>query len=265
VESTPKEDDVPDVLPHHRLPRKLREDHDRQGQKDHLDLEPKHDQKDTEIRSKNSMTKTTIKNDIVEHDSYQRETMRFIDSTTLEIKRDLSDLDLLALEFITILEKHTPYVIVSGYVSILLGRARVSEDIDIIIQKVTLPTLKKLVLELKENGFYCIKEEKESDIFEYLTEGLAVRFARQHTMIPNIELKWAKNRIQNLALHKTITVILPQGTLHISNLELQIAFKEKVLRSSKDREDARHIRKVAEGYLDKKLLQHYKEMLRDVH
>jgi len=84
-------------------------------------------------------------------------------------------------------------------------------------------------------------------------------------MIPNIELKWAKDRIQNLALQKTITVILPQGTLHISNLELQIAFKEKVLRSPKDREDARHIQKVAEGYLDKKLLQHYKEMLRDVH
>ncbi len=175
------------------------------------------------------------------------------------------NLDRLALEFTTILEKHTPYVIVSGYVSILLGRARASEDIDIIISKIPSPKLKKLVHDLKEKNFYCLNEEKDSDIFACLTEGRKVRFAKQHTMIPNIELKWAKNRIHALALQKTITVILPQGTLHISNLELQIAFKEKVLRSPKDREDARHIQKVAEGYLDKKLLQHYKEMLRDVH
>jgi predicted RNA-binding protein with PIN domain len=82
-------------------------------------------------------------------------------------------------------------------------------------------------------------------------------------MIPDIELKWVKNRIDDLALQKTITVILPQGTLRISNLELQIAFKEIMLKSPKDREDARHIQKVAEGYLDKKLLQKYKEMLSD--
>jgi hypothetical protein len=209
------------------------------------------------------MTKTTIKNDIVERDSYQRETMRFIDATTLEIKREISDLDRLALDFTTVLEKHTPYVIVSGYVSILLGRARASEDIDIIIPKITFPKLKKLVHDLKEKGFYGINEEKDSGIFEYLTEGLAVRFAKQNTMIPNIELKWAKNRVDDLVLQKTITVTLPQGALHISNLELQIAFKEMVLKSPKDREDARHIQKVAEAYLDKKLLQQYKEMLRD--
>jgi hypothetical protein len=211
------------------------------------------------------MTKTTIKNDIVERDSYQRETMRFIDATTLEIKREISDLDRLALDFTTVLEKHTPYVIVSGYVSILLGRARASEDIDIIIPKITFPKLKKLVHDLKEKGFYGINEEKDSGIFEYLTEGLAVRFAKQNTMIPNIELKWAKNRIDDLALQKTISVILSQGTLRISNLELQIAFKEIMLKSPKDREDARHLQKVAEGYLDKQLLQHYKEMLRDFH
>jgi hypothetical protein len=119
------------------------------------------------------MKKNTIKNDIVERNSHHRETMRFIDTTTLEIKREVSDLDRLALDFTTVLEKHTPYVTVSGYVSILLGRARASEDIDIIIPKIALPTLKKLVHELKEKVFYCIDEEKDSEIFEYLTEGLA--------------------------------------------------------------------------------------------
>jgi len=206
-----------------------------------------------------------IKNHIVERDSYLNETMRFINSTTLEINREVSDLDKLALDFTTILEKYTPYVIVSGYVSILLGRARASEDIDIIIPKIDLPTLKKLVRSLKENGFSCINEQKVSDIFECLKEGIAVRFARQNIIIPNIEMKWEKNDVDHLALSKTITVQLPQGTLRISHLELQIAFKQMVLKSPKDLEDARHLELVAEKYLDKKLIKKYKEMLRDFH
>ena len=211
------------------------------------------------------MRKTAIKNDIVERDSNLRGLMRFIDKTNIEIDRELSDLDRLALDFVTVLQKHTSYVIVSGYVSILLGRARASEDIDIIIPKIPLSTIIKLVHDLKEKGFYCINEEKDSDIYECLTEGIAVRFAKQNTIIPNIEMKWAKNTIDDLTLQTPVTVILPQGTLHVSQLELQIAFKEIVLKSPKDREDARHLRKIAEGYLDNKLLQHYKEMLRDIH
>jgi hypothetical protein len=228
-------------------------------------ISPVRGYKDGTLCEGDAMRKNTIKNDIVERDSYQRETMRFIDATILEIKREVSDLDRLALDFTTVLEKYTPYVIVSGYVSILLGRARASEDIDLIIPKIPFPKLKKLVDDLKKNGFYGINEENDNDIFECLTEGIAVRFAKQNTMIPNIEMKWAKNRIDDLALQKTITAILPRGTLRISNLELQIAFKEMVLKSPKDREDARHIQKVAEGDLDKKLLKHYREMLRDFH
>ena len=58
-------------------------------------------------------------------------------------------------------------------------------------------------------------------------------------------------------------VKLSQGNLKISQLELQIAFKEEVLRSPKDLEDADHIREVARGYIDKKLIQNYKELLRE--
>ena len=47
--------------------------------------------------------------------------------------RQLSALDIFAVAFSEIIQRHTPYVIVSGYVSILLGRSRVSEDIDMIL------------------------------------------------------------------------------------------------------------------------------------
>lgn len=57
MEGTPQEDDVSDLLPHHRLPRAIRKTPDRQRWKNRLDLEPNLDQKDTEIRSHTQMNK----------------------------------------------------------------------------------------------------------------------------------------------------------------------------------------------------------------
>jgi len=65
------------------------------------------------------------------------------------------------------------------------------------------------------------------------------------------------------ALNNSIIVKLPEGNLKISPLELQIAFKQEVLKSPKDLEDARHIVKIAENYLDKNLINRYRELLRD--
>ncbi len=184
-------------------------------------------------------------------------------SSTIKIDRNISDLDRFALDFIDILKNYTKYVIVSGYVAILLGRARASEDIDIIIPKIEFNKFQSLLQELKKNGFYCLNADKDDDIFEYFTDDLAVRFAKNDTIIPNIELKWTKNKFDKLALEKTLIVNLSKGNISISHLELQIAFKENVLKSPKDLEDARHIRNVAAGYLDTTLIQKYKEMLCD--
>ncbi|MEF8849138.1 MAG: hypothetical protein V5A68_08425 [Candidatus Thermoplasmatota archaeon] len=56
--------------------------------------------------------------------------MEFIYENTIVINRELSDLDKFTIDFINVLKKHTKYVIVSGYVSILLGMARASEYVD---------------------------------------------------------------------------------------------------------------------------------------
>jgi hypothetical protein len=187
--------------------------------------------------------------------------MKFIDKKTIEINRELSDLDIFTLDFITILKKHTNYVLVSGYVSILLGRARISEDVDVIIQKIDFSAFQALYKELKKNGFYCLNAEEDSTIYDYLLDNLAVRFAKEGKTIPNIELKWIKHKFEKIALENTIDINLLKGKLKISNLELQIAFKEEVLKSPKDLDDADHIKDIAKEYLDNKLIQKYKEML----
>ncbi len=183
--------------------------------------------------------------------------------STITIDRELSDLDKFTLEFITILKKFTPYVIVSGYVAILLGRARASEDIDIISPKMDFSTFQLFMKALKQKDFYCLNTEEVTDMYEYLTENIPIRFAKKDTIVPNIEMKWAKNKFDKIALEKTIKIHLNKRSLEISQLELQIAFKEAVLKSPKDLEDARHIRKVAEKYLDSNVIQKYKGMLYD--
>jgi hypothetical protein len=189
--------------------------------------------------------------------------MKFIDKTTIKIDREISDLDNFTLDFIKILEKNTDYVIVSGYVAILLGRARASEDVDVIIPKIDFPKFQSLYTELKKNNFYCLNAEEVSTVYDYLKNNLAVRFAKNDTIIPNIEMKWIKSDFDRFALENTIDVNLSKGKLRISHLELQIAFKEEVLKSPKDLEDARHLEKIAEGYLDNKLINKYREMLRE--
>jgi len=189
--------------------------------------------------------------------------MKFIDKKTIKIDREISDLDNFTLDFIKILEKNTDYVIVSGYVAILLGRARASEDVDVIIPKIDFPKFQSLYTELKKNNFYCLNAEEVSTVYDYLKNNLAVRFAKNDTIIPNIEMKWIKSDFDRFALENTIDVNLSKGKLRISHLELQIAFKEEVLKSPKDLEDARHLEKIAEGYLDNKLINKYREMLRE--
>lgn len=187
--------------------------------------------------------------------------MKFIDNTTIEIDRELSELDHFALDFIDILKKHSNYVIVSGYVAILIGRARASETIDVIIPKIDFLIFKRLYKDIKKNGFYCINAEKDLDIFEYLKGNLAVRFARKNTMIPNIEFKWTKNEFDEISLKNSIEINIGKFSICVSQLEMQIAFKEMVLKSPKDLDDALYIKDVAKEHLDFKLIKKYKEML----
>ncbi len=189
--------------------------------------------------------------------------MEFLDKSTIQIDRELSELDRFSLEFIDVLKKYTDYVIVSGYVAILLGRARASEDVDIIIPKFDFSTFQSFYEDLESEGFYCLNAADEEPIFKYLENGSPIRFSRDEQVIPNVELKWAENKFDRITLEKKITVKLSEGDIYISPLELQIAFKEEVLKTSKDMEDAQHIRSVAQQYLNEDLIERYKVSLRE--
>jgi len=166
------------------------------------------------------------------------------------LNRELNKLDRFALDFTRILEKHADYVIISGYVSILLGRSRATDDIDIFIKELPFGQFSELYEDLQRNGFECINAEAPKEVFSYIKDGLAIRFSRKNAPTPNFEVKFPKREIDKETFSDFITVILPSGKFKISSLERQIAFKRYYLKSEKDIEDALHIEELFKKQLD---------------
>lgn len=180
----------------------------------------------------------------------------------IKLSRILSNLDKFVLEFIKVLEQHVEYVIISGYVSIVLGRTRITEDIDVFIKRVSKEQFSCLYNDLKKHGFWCLNAEDENEIFDFLENKLAIRFSREEMPVPNFEVKFPKDELDESTFRDFITVIFPKGKIKISSLERHIAFKQDYLGSNKDKEDALHIQKLFEDKIDYKKINKLKELIK---
>ncbi len=189
--------------------------------------------------------------------------MEFIGKNTIKLDKVLNELDKFVLRFVRLLEKHTDYVIVSGYISILLGRARATEDVDIFVEELDQGKFIELYNNLKKNGYWCLNGENADEIYSYLNDGFAVRFALKNQTIPNFEVKFAKDISKRSALKDTITVKTKLGNLRISSLERQIAYKKYYLKSDKDLEDAAYIEKFFKENIDSDKIEQYRRHIKD--
>ena len=185
-----------------------------------------------------------------------------INGNKITLKRHLTHLDKFVLKFISVLDKlKIKYVIVSGYVSILLGRARMTEDVDILIEKLSAPDFTKLVKDIVKSGFWCLNSDDLSELFELMKTGHSIRFAEKEIVIPNIELRFVDNSIDLGALKNRLVVKLSEHRLNISSLELQIAYK-LYLGSDKDVEDARYLYKLFGNFINKRKLNDFVDILK---
>lgn len=188
--------------------------------------------------------------------------MKFIDKNTIFLEKQLNPLDLFVLEFLSILEKHTKYLLISGYVSLLFGRSRTTEDIDIFIETISKEKFATLYTDLQQK-YWCLNAEDVDEIYEYLAEGLSVRFAKKNDMIPNFEIKFARKKHDKDALQKPFVVKAAEGNFCLSSIEQQIAYKKYYLKSDKDLEDAAHLENLFKGALDTKKIEMYRKMIHD--
>ena len=177
------------------------------------------------------------------------------------LAKELNNLDKFAIDFVKILKNHSEYSIISGYVSILFGRSRISEDIDILIPKMDFSHFDELYKDL-EKEFWCINSDDKKELFDMLESSHSIRFARKERVIPNIELKFAKKFIDNLSIKNRIKVVLGKNILFVSPIEMQIAYKEMILKSPKDMEDALHLREVFKDNLEREKIKYYEELIK---
>jgi septin family protein len=147
------------------------------------------------------------------------------------------------------------YVLISGYVAILFGRSRSSEDIDIFIEQLPKERFTQLWDTLMNTGFSCINAGTAEEAYDdYLTEKLSIRFAQGDEIIPNMEVCFPKRPDHEDVLKKPLRVELNEYTLFISPIESQIAYKIS-MNTPKDIEDARYLYKIFEEHLNRGLLE----------
>lgn len=182
------------------------------------------------------------------------------------MKREISDktiLDKFVEDFIKIVEKHCEYIIVSGFVAISLGRARGTEDIDLIIEKISKEKFIELHKDLTSNNFECIQTENSEIIYsQYLKNKTSVRYVRKGEFLPEMELKMARDELDNYQIKTKIKIPESGLNIYFSSIEMNIAFKEEALKSDKDLEDAKHLRILFEDKLGQEEIMKIKKMIR---
>lgn len=183
--------------------------------------------------------------------------MKFEDGRIV-IDKPLTGLDELVIGVTKILDEGgIQYSLVAGYVAILLGRSRATEDIDLIVERFSKEQAAELATALQNAGYWGSAMPLD-EMWGTLTDDLNVRVSETGTRVPNVELKFPSDSYDRRSLGSTISVVLGDGEseLRVGELELQIIYK-LYLGSEKDFEDAIHLYLVTEETLNQGKLEEY--------
>jgi len=175
--------------------------------------------------------------------------------------KDKSVLDTFCTEFCKVVEKHARYIIVSGFLVIASGRSRGTEDIDMIVERMDKARFVKLHEDLVSHGFVCMQSDDQSMIYEdYLTKKTGVRYTFDDKPLPEMEIKFAKDQLDDFQLAHRMKIPLTGLDVWFGSIEMNVAFKEDYLKSEKDIEDAKHLRKMFK--VDEHTINEFKKMIR---
>ena len=166
-------------------------------------------------------------------------------------------LDKFVICFVRILEEHNiKYVIVSGYVAIFFGRARGTEDVDILVERMDAPTFLSFYKSALNQCYEFLNPEDAKGLYEMLCEKTGIRAAEKDNVIPNMEMKFVKDDFDRYSLSHRLEAVFNGETIYISPIELQIPYK-LYLGSDKDLEDAIYLWDIFKDKLDIKLLKRF--------
>lgn len=178
----------------------------------------------------------------------------------LVVEREPNELDELAIEFTAILDDlGVQHVYVAGYVAVLTGRPRTTQDVDVLIERLDESRTERLARRLSDEGMWGPAMPLD-DMFEMLVNGDNIWVAPADQVIPHIEAKFVRDEADRTALQDRITAHIADSTIPIGPLELAIVYK-LYLGSKKDFEDAVHLYTLFEETLRTAELERWVERL----
>ncbi len=156
----------------------------------------------------------------------------------LYVERPPNELDELAIETSGILDRlGIAHAFISGYVAILTGRSRGTEDIDLLLEQVDGGSIDRLADTLREHDMWG-PAMPLSRMDEMLVDHIWV--ARDGEMLPRLEMKCVSDRFDEASVANRIPAHIGDATIPVGPIELQIAYK-LWMGSRIDVEDALHL------------------------
>jgi hypothetical protein len=178
------------------------------------------------------------------------------------VKADSNYLIEFCENFCKILEKFANYIVVSGFFVICSGRSRGTEDIDIIMESIEFESFKKLFAELQKHDFTCLQSSNPQEVYDYLTALVPIRIIHAQNLIPNIELKFVKDALDRYQMSTRKIFESINQHIYFSSVEANIAFKEVLLKSPKDLDDAKHLRIIYAEIISEAEIDKFKQMIK---
>lgn len=130
------------------------------------------------------------------------------------------------------------YVLVSGYVILIFGRRRLTEDVDIFIEKVSRKKYEDMLKRLKQAGFEPVST---SDYGQAEESNIRLANEKYGFPFPNMQMSFPRSELDQFCLDNPLRIMVNQNELFVSELEQQIAFKLrrfKIGKMAKDLEDS---------------------------
>ncbi|KDS90822.1 hypothetical protein FK85_09620 [Halorubrum saccharovorum] len=178
----------------------------------------------------------------------------------LVVDREPNRLDELAVGFSAILSRlDIDHVFVAGYVAILAGRSRSTEDIDVFVERCSAERIDDLVAELEREGYWG-PAMPLSEMYGNLSNETNIWIAPDGEMTPHLEVKFPSDEFDDASLANAVDAHVGGNTVPIGPLELQIAYKLS-LGGRTDLEDAAHLYTVFGETLSRDRLETWVERL----
>jgi len=173
-------------------------------------------------------------------------------------------LDEFVIDFVNVIEKYVKYIIVSGFLAIAHGRTRATEDIDMIIESMNKADFINMHNELYDKGFVCVNPDNPEVLYnDYLTKKISIRYTRKNEFVPEMEIKFAKDELDEEQIKTRQKLDLTGLDVYFSSINMNIAFKEGLLKSNKDLEDAKHLRLVYNNEINEDEINRIKERIQE--